>query len=202
MDELHNKEFVKLIKDSGIRSARLGFHKTFVSQAERSSERASKAYNNNQIDIENGEAAATILCCSAACEAIVSEFFEHLYFVDGELPIEIEKIRKQQNLLIQWKEIVNYKKVDIDLSTSIEYNHLSCLIKVRDTVAHRNSRAFKDEEFPPNISPCIINKIIPADSTRGIDWMDGILTYKVAQWAISTTKNWINLVEKQIEIKC
>jgi len=198
----YDKQTIELIKKSGFKSSKSGFHKTLILQAKRSNERANSANNSKLIDIETGETVSTILCCAAACESAISEFIEHHIFASGELPKELIKIRDERNALIQWKLLLKFQDSNIDLSDSQEYSNLDCLLKLRDSIAHRNSRLLKVGDFPEKLFPCIKNKTIQIDNDRGIDWTDLILTNQVSDWAIKTTIAWFGLTENEWKLRC
>jgi hypothetical protein len=198
----YDKQTIELIKNSGFRSSKSGFHKILISQAQRSNVRANSANKSKLIDIETGETVSTILCCAAAFESAISEFIEHHIYASGELPKELIKIRDERNALVQWKLLLKFQDSNIDLSTSKEYSNLDCLLKLRDSIAHRNSRLLKVGDFPEKLFPCIKNKTIKINNGRGVDWTDLILTNQVSDWAIKTTIAWFGLTENEWKLKC
>ena len=198
----YDKQTIELIKNSGFKSSKSGFHEILILQAQRSNERANSANKSKLIDTETGETVSTILCCAAACESPISEFIEHHIFASGELPKELIKIRDERNALVQWKLLLKFQDSNIDLSTSKEYSNLDCLLKLRDSIAHRNSRLLKVGDFPEKLFPCIKNKTIKINNGRGIDWTDLILTNQVSDWAIKTTIEWFGLTENEWKLIC
>lgn len=198
----YDKQIIELIKKSGSKTSKSGFHEILILQAHRSNERANSANKSKLIGVETGETASTILCCAAACESPISEFIEHHTFASGDLPIELIKIRNERNILKQWKGLLKFQDSNIDLTTSKEYNNLNCLFKLRDSIAHRSSRLLKVGDFPEKLFPCIKNKTIQIDNKRGVDWTDLILTNKVSNWAIKTTIDWFRLTENEWKLRC
>jgi len=201
-NDKYDKQTIDLIKESGFKSSKSGFHKTLISQAKRSNKRANYASNSKMIDIESGETISTILCCAAACESAISEFIEHYIFSSGQLPKKLIEIRNERNALIQWKLLLKFQESELVLSASKEYSNLDCLLKLRDSIAHRNSRLLKIGDFPVKLFPCIKNKTIPIDNDRGVDWTDLILTNQVSDWAIKTTNDWFKLTENERKLRC
>lgn len=187
----YDKKTIALIRKSGFKSAKSGFFHTLVSQATRSNERAALASAKNLKDETEGEAFTTIVCCAAACEAIISECIEHQSFIQGCIPLELEEIRKERSALKQWKAFLKYYNEEINLSNQKGYQSIGCLFQLRDNIIHRNARLLKVGEFPEKLSPCITNKTIPPPDGVGTDWIELILTSETSEWALSTTVNWI-----------
>lgn len=201
-NDKYDKQTIELIKKSGFKSSKSGFQEILIFQAKRSNKRANSASKSKMIDIESGESISTILCCAAAIESAISEFIEHYIYASADLPKELIKIRNERNELIQWKLLLKFQESKLDLSTSKEYSNLDCLLKLRDSIAHRNSRLLKVGDFPEKLFPCIKNKTIKIDNERGVDWTDLILTNQVSNWAIKTTIEWFKLTENERKLRC
>ena len=90
-----------------------------------------------------------------------------------------------------------------DCGKSHEYLHLGCLFRLRDLVAHRNSRFELVGSVPNQIEDCVRQRVIPAANVHNATgWHTVLLVAAVASWAHKTAASWLRLVKKLVPQKC
>jgi hypothetical protein len=196
----YDKKTLELIKDSGFRVEGSGLHNVFMVHAKKSFERAQQASDDENFEAEISESASSILFSVLACESVVSEYITHFEFSSSEIPKELEQLRKESDPLVKWKTLLKYSEPDINLSENVIYLKLSCLIKLRNSIAHRNARMISAKDFPIEFDSCIKQKIIPKpDEFRG-SWLITILNPTTAKWAHEVAKEWLDWSKDYVRV--
>lgn len=196
----YDKKTLELIKDSGLRTEGSGIHKVFLKHAKQSSERALKASEEKTIEDEISESASSILFSVLACESIISEYITHFEFSSSSIPNELEKLRRESDPLVKWKTLLKYSDPSIQLSENTHYLRFSCLIKLRNSIAHRSARMLSAKSYPKEFAPCIKQKIIPEPKEFRGNWILTILNPEMAQWAYEVAKDWLDWSKNYVEI--
>lgn len=195
-------DILEKIKARGWKICTSGFDDILCDEAQEDAIRARKAFQSKEIKKEQGAAAAAILCAAAACEARVSEYLAHWEFAGGTLPDELEKIRGRSDALEQWRLLLRRQAPDYSLETSREYQHLGCLFRLRDLVAHRNARLREVDRVPERVSDCVKQGIIPIRDVVSGEWMSFVLVYEVGDWAVKTALQWLIIADKLVPLVC
>ncbi len=194
----YDKKTLDLIKTSAFRTEGSGIYKIFLDHAKRSSNRALKAREKEEFEEEISESASSVLFSALSCESIVSEYITHFEFSSSEVPDELLKLRSESDPLAKWKVLLKHGEPNINLSSNISYLKLSCLIKLRNCIAHRKARLLKANSFPEEIAPCIKQKIIPEPSEFRGTWILTILNHDVATWAYEAAKEWLDFANNYV----
>ena len=196
----YDKKNLELIKESGFRAEGTGLHEVFLKHSKRSSERAIKASQEENFEEEVSESASSILFAVLACESVVSEYITHFEFSSSEIPEELEKLRKESDPLLKWKTLLKYSDPDIELKENVNYLKLSCLIKLRNSIAHRSARLISAPTFPKEFAPCIKQNIIPEPTEFRGSWLLTILNPEVAKWAYEVAKEWLEWSKDYVKV--
>jgi hypothetical protein len=179
-----------------------GLDKVLLRESAESSLRARAAHASGDLAGETGAACSTVLSAAAACEARLSEYLAHEACLGDGLSSELEVIRRMPNARDQWKELLHITRPRFAPGSSSEYAALGCLYKVRDLVAHRAARLSLPEAYPNSIVDCVRQKIVPARREEGADWTTSLFSHEVAEWAAKTSREWVELVDRELPIHC
>ncbi|WP_410332598.1 hypothetical protein [Rhodohalobacter sp.] len=196
----YDKKTLELIKESGFRAEGSGMHKIFLKHAKKSSERALSSSEKKRFEEEISESASTILFSVLACESIISEYITHFEFSASSIPSELEKLRRESDPLVKWKTLLKYSDLSIQLSENTHYLRFSCLIKLRNSIAHRSARMLSAKSFPKEFAPCIKQKMIPEPTVFRGNWILTILNPEMAHWAYEVAKDWLDWSKKYVKI--
>jgi len=189
--EKYDKKTLELMNDSGFRTEGSGLHEVFLKQSKKSYERALKESQEGNFDEEISESASSILFAVLACESVISEYITYFEFSSSKIPGELKKLRNEADPLLKWKTLLKYSDPEIQLNENVKYLKLSCLIKLRNTIAHRNARLLSTNSFPKEFAPCIRQKIIPEPTEFRGNWLLTILNPEIAKWAYDVAKEWL-----------
>lgn len=195
-------EFLEELRARGWQTASGGFDSVLLDEAEQSAARALVASQVGRGRSEWGASASAILCAAAACECRVSEYLAHWEFASGELPPELAAIRRVPDALAQWRALLRSRAPSYDLSNSREYQQLGCLVRLRDVVAHRNSRWRQVGAVPEQISDCVRQHVIPIRQQLSTDWPSAVLVHEVAAWAATTSRQWLKVADDLVPFVC
>lgn len=195
-----DKKTLELIKESEFRVEGSGLHKIFLKHSKKSSERAREASQEEKFEDEISESASSVLFAVLACESVVSEYISHFEFSSSEIPEELESLRKQSDPLLKWKTLLKYSDPAIQLSDNVTFLKLSCLIKLRNSIAHRSARMLSAQSFPKEFAPCIKQNIIPKPSAFRGSWLLTILNPEIANWAFEVAKEWLEWSNDYIKV--
>ncbi len=187
----YDKKTLKLIQDSGFRTEGSGLHQLFLKHSFKSYERAFKASQEENFDDEISESASSILFSVLACESVISEYITHFEFSSSEIPEELKKLRNEADSLFKWKKLLKYSDPEIQLNENMKYQKLSCLIKLRNSIAHRTARMLSPKSFPKELASCIRQRIIPEPREFRGSWLLTILNPGIAKWAYCAAKEWL-----------
>jgi len=201
-------EFEELVQKlhpllKGWRIAAGGLDSVLLDEAKKAGQRAVRARRARNRQSEVGATASAVLCAAAACEARLSEYLAHYEAASGTLPDRLARIRNQTNAREQWKILLRHGAQGFDCGKSHEYLHLGCLFRLRDLVAHRNSRFELVGSVPNQIEDCVRQRVIPAANVHNATgWHTVLLVAAVASWAHKTAASWLRLVKKLVPQKC
>lgn len=195
-------EILADLKARGWKLGSSGLDSVLVQEAGASAARAREAFRSGRRRSEWGASASTILCAAAACECRVSEYLAHWEFAAGPLPDELAAIRRQSSALEQWRLLLGSRTPDYDLGSCREYQHLGCLLRLRDLVAHRNARLSPVGAVPESIADCVRQGVIPIRQGVGGEWPRAILVHEVAEWAAQTAKRWLKVADELAPLHC
>ena len=195
-------DILEKMKAKGWKICTSGLDDILCEEAQASAIRASEAFQSKHVKRERGATAAAILCAAAACEARVSEFLAHWEFASGPLPEDLWAIRGKSGALEQWRILLRSQAPDYCLEKSSEYQHLGCLFRLRDLVAHRNARLREVDSVPEQISDCVRQSVIPIRKTIGGEWVSVVLVYEVAEWAALAARQWLTIADKLVPLVC
>lgn len=196
----YDKKTLRLFKESGFHAEGSGLHKIFLKHSKKSSERARKASLEENLEEEISESASSILFAVLACESVVSEYITYFEFSSSEIPEELENLRKESDPLLKWKTLLKYSDPDIQLNENVNYLKFSCLIKLRNSIAHRNARMLSAQSFPKEFAPCIKQNIIPEPTEFRGSWLLTILNPEIAKWAYEAAKEWLEWSKDYVRV--
>lgn len=179
-----------------------GYDRVLLEEAARSAGRSREAVLRSDHRTEAGSAASAILCAAAACETKVSEYIAHWEFASGSLPHELQDVRETRNALQQWNKLVRFISPGTDLGSNREYEALGCLLRARDHIAHRSARLVPIGAWPPRLTACIRQGIIPVGDYRRADWTSLLMTAPVARWAVEVAEAWLDLADELFPLRC
>ena len=195
-------EILEEMKARGWKICSSGYDDILCKEALESATRAKNASQSEDAGKERGATAAAILCAAAACEARVSEYLAHWEFASSPLPADLEEIRGKTSALEQWRMLLRSQAPSYSLATSREYQHLGCLFRLRDLVAHRNARLRLVGSVPEQISDCVRQRVIPIRKLVTGEWAGIVLVFEVAEWAAQTARQWLNIADKLMPLVC
>ncbi len=195
-------EILDTLREQGWKIGSGGIHAVLLEEAKASAKRSSEGHLSGEVRGEWGACASTILCASAACEARLSEYLAHYEFASGPLPEELAALRNEPDASKQWCLLVRNTSPEYDLGTSVEYQHLVCLFRLRDVVAHRNARLQEIDSVPTHIEDCVRQRILPVREKAEGDWPTAVLVHEVAEWAEKTASNWIRVAGDITPMRC
>jgi len=187
----YDKKTLELIESSGFRTEGSGLHEVFLKQSKKSYERALKKSQEENFDEEISESASSILFAVLACESVISEYITHFEFSSSKIPEELEKLRNEADPLFKWKTLLKYSDPEIQLNENVKYLKLCCLIKLRNSISHRNARLLSAKSFPKEFAQCIRQKIIPEPTEFRGSWLLTILNPEIAKWAYGVANEWL-----------
>lgn len=195
-------EIIQDLKAAGWKSGSSGLDSVLAQEAETSARRASEAFQSGKRHSEWGATASAILCAAAACECRVSEYLAHWEFASGPLPTELAAIRQERDALEQWRLLLRNRAPGYDLGSCREYQHLGCLLRLRDLVAHRNARLRPIGAVPEQIADCVRQGVVPIRQDNHNEWPSAVLVHEVADWANQTAKRWLNVADALVPLVC
>lgn len=190
------------LKASGWRLGSSGLDSVLTQEAGASAARAWEAFQSGSRRSELGATASAILCAAAACECRVSEYLAHWEFASGPLPAALAAIRRQPDALEQWRLLLRNRAPGYDLGTCREYQHLGCLLRLRDLVAHRNARLRPVGVVPEQIADGVRQGMIPIRQGIHGEWQSAVLVHEVADWAAQTAKRWLKVADDLFPLVC
>jgi len=195
-------EFLEELRARGWQIASGGFDLVLLQEAEESAARALVASQAGKDRSEWGASASAVFCAAAACEYRLSEYLTHWEFASGELPAQLAAIRRASDALAQWRMLLRSLAPSYDVSVSREYQRLGCLVRLRDVVAHRNSRWREVGAVPEQISDCVRQHAIPIRQQLMQEWPAAILVHEVAAWAAKTSRQWLDIADELVPFSC
>ena len=195
-------EILEDLRAKGWRFFSAGLDAVLLEEARDSARRAAEASQAGGHRREWGAVAAAILCASAACEARVSEYLAHWEAVSGPLPADLAAIRGKSDALEQWRLLLRSRAPDYDLARSREHQHLGCLIRLRDVVAHRNARLRLVGRVPEQLADCSRQGILPLREAGGGEWPSVVLVHAVAAWAVDAASRWLSIANELMPLRC
>lgn len=195
-------EILEDLRAAGWKSGSSGLDSVLAQEAETSATRAREAFQSGKRRSEWGATASAILCASAACECRVSEYLAHWEFASGPLPTELAAIRQQHDALEQWRLLLRNRAPGYDLGSCREYQHLGCLLRLRDLVAHRNARLRTVGTVPDQIADCVRQGVVPIRQGIHSEWPSAVLVHEVADWATQTAKHWLKVADELVPLVC
>jgi hypothetical protein len=201
-DQTIPPEILEKLKASGWKLGSSGLDSVLAQEAEISAVRAREAFKSGNPRSERGATATAILCAAASCECRISEYLAHWEFASGPLPPELAAIRGQRDALEQWRLLLRNRAPDYDLGSCREYQHLGCLLRLRDLVAHRNARLRLIGAVPEQISDGVRQGVIPIRQGIHGDWPNAVLVHEVADWAAQTAKRWLKVADDLVPLMC
>lgn len=197
-----DKEILQLLQKSGMRVGNSALHSALIEESKELTARAKKIADPGAPGAELGCAACAILSASAACESRLSEYLAHWEFIRGPLPTEIAKLREIRDGAKQWRILIRSLVPDYKLGECHEFLHLGCLYRLRDQVAHCNSRLRRFGEPPEKVADCFRQGIIPLSDKSSAIWPIGFISAEVAEWASECADAWIKKADKYIPLSC
>ena len=195
-------EILEDLKASGWKLGSSGLDSVLAQEAETGAARAGEAFQSGSRRSEWGATASAILCAAAACECRVSEYLAHWEFASGPLPPELAAIMGQPDALEQWRLLLRNRAPDYDLGSCREYQHLGCLLRLRDLVAHRNARLRPVGALPEQIADGVRQGVIPIRQGTHGEWPSAVLVHEVADWAAQTAKRWLKVADDLVPLVC
>ncbi|MFQ5852195.1 MAG: hypothetical protein ACE5JU_16630 [Candidatus Binatia bacterium] len=195
-------EILADLKARGWKLGSSGLDSVLVEEAETSAARAREAFQSGKRRSEHGASASAILCAAVACECRVSEYLTHWEFASGPLPAELAAIRRHPDALEQWRLLLRSRAPHYDLGSSRDYQHLGCLARLRDLVAHRNARLRPVGGVPEQIADCIRQAVIPMRQGVDGEWPSAVLVHEVAEWSAQTAKRWLKVADDLVPLVC
>ena len=195
-------EILEDLRAQGWRLGSSGFDSVLLEEAQECAARAVEAFRSGSRRREWGASASAILCAGAACESRVSEYLAHWEFASGPLPAASAAIRGQSDALEQWRVLLRNRAPQYDLGSSREYQHLGCLVRLRDLVAHRNARLRLVGGVPEQIVDCVRQGVIPIRQIVAGEWPSVVLVHEVAEWAVQTAQRWLRVADDLVPLVC
>ena len=123
-------------------------------------------------------------------------------FASGPLPTELAAIRQKHDALEQWRLLLRNRAPGYDLGSCREYQHLGCLLRLRDLVAHRNARLNLIGTVPDQIADCVRQGVVPIRQGIHSEWPSAVLVHEVADWATQTAKRWLKVADELVPLVC
>jgi len=193
-------DLIHLLQERGYHVGTSVVSAFLLSEARLCSRRASRAVRAKDLGREAGASASAILDSAAACEARLSEYLAHVEYSNGPAAPDLAAVRSNRNAQLQWKQLFNELAPHIELRDN--YRQLGCLMRLRDVVAHRNSRLRLIGDFPPTLAECVRAGVIPVRHPSFGYWALDVLSAVTAKWAASVATEWIAFAEETFPIGC
>lgn len=186
--DVHAHDEATLREHAEVRILIQGFDRVFLAEASLAAERAAAAVAANDVTGVAGATAAAVLLAATACEA---RFSEHVTRNVGAIgKTRVKELLDERDAFKAWRELIGTKL------TLAGDSPLSCLIKLRDLVAHRGVEFLPPGEWPKRLKDCVAKEAIPVTKSREIDWTSGLYQQQVAKWAYETAAEWLAVASR------
>lgn len=196
------REVRGLLMRGGFKIATHGLHHIMSDEAKASVARAQEfAKSENDRDKEMGTCASAIMCASSACEWSLSERIAYMTeFIGNTQYVNVRQIKDPSE---RWKKYMLLHAPSFRPGSSSAFQALISLFALRNHIVHRHARALRLGDWPESLTQYITRGHIPADKDKiQNDWIEGVLTVRTANWAISTAERWLHMAKKYAPLSC